>query len=208
MEKMEKKSNKETENIYEVLHTIGKKWSLELLELTKKTAKSYTELQKELGINSKLISAKLKEFIDLDLLRKEGDKYSLSKFGKKLMKNLKPVTKAISKFTKKGMEILKKENKKNKKKTSEVSKGKDLKKTMAAKIATEVIVTPVKKTAKKVVKKTTAKKAASTVKKAMKKVAVMKAPATKSKAVVTKKPTPLYSGAKKKTVAKKTPAKK
>jgi DNA-binding HxlR family transcriptional regulator len=161
MEKMEKKSNKETENIYEVLHTIGKKWSLELLELTKKTAKSYTELQKELGINSKLISAKLKEFIDLDLLRKEGDKYSLSKFGKKLMKNLKPVTKAISKFTKKGMEILKKENKKNKKKTSEVSKGKDLKKTMAAKVTTNIKevnrITPVKKTAKKAVKKTTAK---------------------------------------------------
>ena len=57
--------------------------------------------------------------------------------------------------------------------------------------------------AKKAVKKTTPKKVTSTVKKAMEKVAVMKAPVTKSKAVVTKKPTPLYSGTKKKTVAKK-----
>ena len=124
MEKMKKKSSKETENIYEILHTIGKKWSLELLEITKKTSKSYTELQKELGINSKLISAKLKEFMDLDLLKKEGDKYSLSKFGKKLMKNLKPITKAISKFTEEGMKMLKKENKKIKDKVSKVSKGK------------------------------------------------------------------------------------
>ena len=121
MEKMKKKSSKETENIYEILHTIGKKWSLELLEITKKTSKSYTELQKELGINSKLISAKLKEFMDLDLLKKEGDKYSLSKFGKKLMKNLKPITKAISKFTEEGMKMLKKENKKIKDKVSKGS---------------------------------------------------------------------------------------
>ncbi len=197
MEKMKKKSSKETENIYEILHTIGKKWSLELLEITKKTSKSYTELQKELGINSKLISAKLKEFMDLDLLKKEGDKYSLSKFGKKLMKNLKPITKAISKFTEEGMKMLKKENKKIKDKVSKVSKGKDLKKSMAAKVASEVkevIVEPAKKVIKKVAKNAAPKKAPlySGVKAPKAKVAPKKA-AKK----VSKKPAPLKSGVKK-----------
>lgn len=86
------------EKLYEILHALGKKRSLEVIALTKKAPRSYTELQKELGINSKLVSTKIKELIELDVLRKEWDKYDLSKFGKKLFKKIKPLAKAISYF--------------------------------------------------------------------------------------------------------------
>ncbi|MFA7284518.1 MAG: hypothetical protein WC004_01710 [Candidatus Absconditabacterales bacterium] len=87
-----------TDKLYDLLHALGKKRSIELMGLVKKIPRSYTELQKELGINSKLVSTKLKELLELRILKKEGDKYDLSKLGKKIFKKIKPLAKIVVDF--------------------------------------------------------------------------------------------------------------
>lgn len=104
---------KQTQQLYEVLHTLGKKRSLELLALAKKAPRSYTELQRELGINSKLVSTKIKELMHFNILKKEWDKYDLSKYGRKLYKKIKPLAKTISEFAEDIIEDMKDDWKRN-----------------------------------------------------------------------------------------------
>lgn len=177
MENLEKKAEK----LYEVLHTLWKKWSLELLAIAKKAPRTYTELQRELGINSKLVSAKLKELVELDVLKKTWDKYDLSKFGKKLFKKIKPLAKAISDFAddvekkveKEAKEISKKikekewEIKRAASKISTVQNKKENKKPAEVKKVTTTKtnttkVTPAKKVVTPEVKKTTTAKVVNT----------------------------------------------
>lgn len=93
-----KDASSKTDKLYDLLHTLGKKRSIELMNLVKKIPKSYTELQKELWINSKLVSTKLKELLELRILKKTWDKYDLSKLGKKIFKKIKPLTKIVMDF--------------------------------------------------------------------------------------------------------------
>jgi predicted transcriptional regulator len=90
-----------------------------LLAITKSAPRTYTELQKELGINSKLVSSKIKELVALDVLKKVGDKYDLSKFGKKLIKKIKPLAKMVADFTDNVEKKIEKEAKEISKKVNE-----------------------------------------------------------------------------------------
>lgn len=79
--------------LYDLLHVLGKKRSLEFLDSIKKSPKSYTQLQKNLNINSKLISSTIKELTIIGVIVKNKDQYELTKIGKKLLKKIKPLRK-------------------------------------------------------------------------------------------------------------------
>ncbi len=208
-------TSKKTDKLYDLLHTLGKKRSIELMSLVRKLPRSYTELQKELGINSKLVSTKIKELLDLHILKKEGDKYDLSKLGKKILKKIKPLTKVVLDFTE---DMAKTSTKKvvakkpaAKKVTAKavVKKSPVVKKKVAPKKAAVKAKAPAKKkvvakkpAAKKVTAKAVVKKSPVVKKKVAPKKAAVKAKAPAKKKVVAKKP------AAKKVTAKATPKKK
>lgn len=94
--------------LYEVIHTLGKKRSIEWLVLLKKWSCSYSELQKKLWINSKLVAWKIKELTDKKLIKKDKDQYSVTKLGKKILKEIKWISELVEKYDQK-------DNKKSKK---------------------------------------------------------------------------------------------
>ena len=195
-----KDSSNTTEKLYDLLHTLGKKWSIELMQLVKKWSKSYTQLQKELGINSKLVSTKVKELIELRILKKEWDKYDLSKLGKKVFKKIKPLAKVVVDFANE----LKDDFSEGAKKNHVAKKVSTLKKVITKKPAANLA----KKVSQVVNSKAPVKKAVALVKKEVTKVAAkaktpVKKVITTAKAAVAKTNTAV-----KKAAAKIAPLKK
>ncbi len=165
--------------LYDVLHILGKKRSLEFLDLLKKASKWYTQIQKSLEINSKLISSTIKELTTIGAIAKKKDQYELTKIGKKILKKIKPLRKQFDS---------KKESKKDDTQKDLVTKKTTTpKKTTPAvtlKNISKTTTTPKKTTVKKPATKTAAK---PTTKVTTKKAAIQKKKTPSKKSIATKK---------------------